>query len=273
MSERDSETFERFARRFAGIEADVKNPPPFGRARNSATNNLGPRRSISPAIVVLALAVAVVTLASLIAGGRITPPTPRPPAAAGSSSAPPLFTPSPALTQAALVPLDPTSPPQQLTGPCANYSTIVDRLITTIEQDARASSAVVVGTVVGIGKAQWNTPDGRPPQRPDVDASRVLRLLRIEVETVVKGTAPAVATIWIPGGMIGCDRFHMGGFPSVVDVGSRYVFFLSDIAPRLKLEGSMGVRKMWSVEGDLVATDVEGRVTLAVLIARASGSH
>lgn len=270
MNERDTEAFERFARHFARIEADVKNPPPFGRAQSSA--HLGPRRSMSPAIGLLALVVAVVTLAALIAGGRIAQPTSRLPAADGGPSAPPLLTPSLAPSDAALLPLDPTSPPEPLTGRCESYSTIFDRLITTIEQDARASPAVVVGTVTGIGHAQWNTPDGRPPQRPDIDASRVLRLLRVGVETVVKGSAPTVVRLWIPGGVIGCNRFGMGGFPSVVDVGSRYVFFLGDIPPRTKLDGSIGVQKMWSVEGGLVATDADGRVTLAALIARASGS-
>lgn len=270
MNERDPETFARFARRFAQIEAEVKDLPPFDGARRGATVRLRPsRHSISPAIAVLALVVAVAALAPLIAGGPIAPPTSSFPVVVGGSSAPPLSTPSPAPTEVALVPLDPASPPDELAGPCSSVVRIAYRAATTIEQDAARSSAVVIGTVTGVGKAQWNTPGGRAPNGPNVGPSLVMRLLRVDVETVVRGSTTTVITVWIPGGVIGCHGFYNYGFGDP-QVGSRYVFFLDGKMPRTTLEGVVGAWQMWSVEGDRVVTSFEGRVPLATLIERAA---
>ncbi len=133
--------------------------------------------------------------------------------------------------------------------------------------------AVVIGTVTGVGKAQWNTPGGRAPNGPNVGPSLVMRLLRVDVETVVMGSTPTVITVWIQGGVIGCRGFYVGGFGDP-QVGSRYVLFLDGSAPRTKLAGVVGAWQMWSVEGDRVVTNsFEGRVPLVTFIERAASSR
>jgi len=266
VNDSDSETFARLAERLSQIEVVVKDPPPRGPMRQAGVRMRATRAPILPSIAGLALIIVVAALAPLIVGGGIGPSRSSLPGVAGGSPA----VQSVAATDTVLVPLDPSSPPEELVGPCLSHSTVFDRAITTVEQDASASTAVVVGTVVGIGRAQWNTADGLAPERPSIEPSRVLRLLRVEVETIVKGTAPTVATTWIPGGVIGCHRFEMGGYPPV-EVGSRYVFFINASAPRTKLEGVLGVWQMWSVVGDRVNTAFEGRLPLATFIERASG--
>lgn len=168
----------------------------------------------------------------------------------------------------ALVPLDPSPPPERFTGPCGGHYEIYDRFATTIEQDVRWASTVLVGTVTGVGKAQWNTPDGDPPKRSNPRPP--LRLLRVEVETLIKGTTAGVTTLWITGGVIGCHSFGSSEIPVEVEVGSRFVFFLADArSARRGLESVPGVAQMWPVEGDQVRTRVEGVVPLLTFIERA----
>jgi hypothetical protein len=176
----------------------------------------------------------------------------------------------------ALVPLDPASPPVVPTGPCEIVQTIVDRMVTTIEQDAGSASAVVIGTVTGVGQAQWNSPGGIRPNEASthVGPSLALRLLRVNVETVVRGSESPVLTIWIAGGEIGCHGYR-GGVLGVErpEVGSRYAFFLQAAAPRTDLPGIDQAWQIWSINGDRVTTTFEGSVPLATFIERASVSR
>lgn len=270
MSQRDSETFARFARRFSAINAEIGDPP-LARWRAGGTPTRLRTRPVMTAIAVVAVVTALAVLSPWPTGRLGPTPTGSGPAVGGvaSSPSPP---PSSAPPTESEVPLDPRTPPEELAGPCLNHITVFDRMTTTVEQDAAISSSVVIGTITGIGKAQWNTTDGAPPsERHDIEPSRVMRLLRVKVETVVKGAAPAVATLSIPGGTIGCHRFDMGGFAEA-QIGGRYVFFLNGATPRHAIEGAISAWQTWSIEGNRVATSFEGSLPIDMFIKRASGS-
>jgi hypothetical protein len=383
MNEPD-ETFERFVRRFARIEVEVKDPPPFGvgRRRGAALGRRPGRRSFLLAGVVLATIVVITALAPLIGSLPSVVPTSSDPALVGGSNAParssipspwPTSTTvmvgewqascgavEPAVCQAvaalainnlarnrptgvltvesrpacpqvpewadgsrcwqvytpvstgtvcmvvakrstdhqyaqvagdvpgraslpgdtqgcppeeALVPLDPASPPVVPPGPCVTVVAIYDRMRTTIERDAGNATAVVIGTVTGVGQAQWNSPGGIRPNETSghIGPSLAMRLLRVNVETVVRGSASPVLTIWIAGGEIGCHGYR-GGVLGIErpEVGSRYAFFLRAAAPRTDLPGIDQAWQVWSISGDQVTTAFEGKVPLSTFIERAS---
>lgn len=269
MSEHDSETFARFARRFRAIDAEIGDPPPPSWHAGSTPSRLR-SRSVLPATAVVALVVALAVLSPIFAGRDGPPPTASGSAVGGVAPTSPAPPSSPIPTESSLVPLDPLTAPEELPGPCLNHTTVFDQARTTIEQDAARSSVIVIGTVTDIGKAQWNTTDGRAPQDPDIEASRVLRLLRLNVEDVVKGTAPSVVTLWVPGGQIGCHGFTMGGFADA-QVGRRYVFFLNETPPRKAISGASAAWQTWSIAGGTVVTSFDGNLPLDVFIKRASG--
>src|SRR2546425_1828645 len=89
MNEPD-ETFERFVRRFARIEAEVKDPPPFGieRRRGVALGRRPGGRSFLRVGAVLATIVIVAALAPLIASSPSALPTSKDPALVDGSNAP-----------------------------------------------------------------------------------------------------------------------------------------------------------------------------------------
>jgi len=271
MNDSDELVFERFARRLSGIEAEVKDPPPFGvERRPHAGGNIGLRvanLSIARLLTVLVLIVGIAVAAPILGGGPSTPP------ASTAAAVAPVVSPSQAPSDAALVPLDPATAPTDLPGRCQTVVTMDDRALTTIEQDAANSTAVVIGTVTGVGKAQWNTLLGDRPNGSSTGPSQVFRLVRVDVETVVKGSVPMVLTLWIPGGQIGCHGFW-GGIRGIgrPDVGSRYAFFLGSPASRTRraLSGVVPAWQIWSIDGDRVTTDSDGKVPLATFIERAS---
>lgn len=154
---------------------------------------------------------------------------------------------------------------------CLTTGTSVDYVPVSVEQMALASDAVVIGRVVGVGAPQWNTEDGGPPQtRPEQDASRVMRLIRIAVDTPLVGRTGDRITAWIPGGTIGCHEFRMDGFPDPIDAGASFAFFIDDVAPRTGLEGVVQAREMWAVTDGVVRTPIEGDIELGSFMQRAS---
>lgn len=279
MNEPDEQVFERFARRLAAIEAEVKDPPPFRVGRLARDGgNIGPRvanLSTARSLAVLVVIVGVAVAGPIVGGRPSTPPTSTPAAVVPGPSASPAVSPSQAPSDVGLIPLDPATAPSDLPGRCQTVVTMDDRALTTIEQDAANSTAVVIGTVTGVGKAQWNTPLGNPPNGDATGPSQVFRLVRVEVETVVKGSVPTVLTLWIPGGQIGCHGFW-GGIRGIgrPDVGSRYALFLGNAASRTRraLPGVVPAWQIWPIDGDRVTTEFEGRVPLATFIQRASAA-
>jgi hypothetical protein len=269
MNESDKLVFERFAHRLATIEVEVKDPPPFSSARQGGA--LLPRpdgSSIARVVAALAVVVAVIVVAPLIGGRPATSPTPGTAGDVAGLSTPPA-TSSPTPSAVALQQLDPAASPEELPGPCMGHNTVYDRMVTSIEQDASSANAIVIAKVVRIGGAQWNTQSGRPPGEHNLDAFHVMRRFEVSIETVVRGTAPRVAVLWIDGGVIGCQVFDG---PSSIEVGSRYVLFVTNAAPRTTFTGFGYAWRVWRIDGRSVSTEFDGDVPLATVIARASTS-
>jgi hypothetical protein len=217
-------------------------------------------------LAALAVVVAVVAVAPLIGGQPATPPKSSTAGGVAGLSTPPA-TSSPTLSALALQQLDPAASPEELPGPCLTRTTVYDRMVTSIEQDAASANAVVIARVVGIGGAQWNTESGRPPGEHNLDAFHVMQRFEVSVETVVRGTAPRVAVLWIDGGVIGCQVFQG---PSSVEVGSRYVLFVTGAAPRTTFDGFGYAWRVWPITGDRVSTEFDGELPLTTVIERAS---
>ncbi|MBA2381574.1 MAG: hypothetical protein H0V73_05625 [Chloroflexi bacterium] len=273
MTDRDDETFGRFAVRFARIEPFVADRP----------RDVARRRPIGPAFAAaLGVMVAVMVVGGIMLGGRLGFPAPvasRPAgdgSIAGSPDAsgvavkpPPASAPGPAsgpVEPVAIVPLDPAEPPEELPPPCLTRMTTYDRMVTTPAEDAANSQTVVVGRVTGVGAAQWNTPGGRAPvTRPErSEAADVIRLIRIEVEETIRGVPVApVITIWIPGGTIGCQRYLMGGFMDDIAIGDRYLVFVGDDSPRNGLVGVLQAWQLWPIDGPRVTTEFVPNLSLA----------
>jgi hypothetical protein len=267
MNEPDELVFERFARRLAAIEVEIKDPPPLSGARRGGAVQLRPgRSSIARVVAALAVVVAVIAVAPLIGGRPATSPTPSTAGGAVGLSTPPA-TSSPTPSAIAFQQLNPEASPEELPGPCLTRATVYDRMVTTIEQDAASANAVVIARVVAIGGAQWNTVSGRPPGELNLDAFHVMRRFEINVETVVRGTAPRVAVLWIDGGVIGCQVFDG---PGSVEVGSRYVLLVTNVAPRTTFDGLGYAWRVWPITGDLVSTEFDGDLPLSTVVERAS---
>ena len=242
----DDAVFDKFARRFRDVETIVKDPPPRHRALagSGGTGGSG-ATSVSAGMLGLAAIVVVAALAgpSIIQSTAVSQPT-----GAEDSSAT-----QPTASSASLdagIPLDPSFPAGELPGPCQRHVTITDALTTTIEDDARISDSVVVGSVIGLGHGQWNTIGGRVPADRHLTPDVVLRLVRVRVETVIKGAMPDVATFWLAGGVIGCHTFD-GGLLPPIDVGSRYVFLLDARNPSNGIT-ALEARRALPVVGDMV---------------------
>ena len=110
MNEHDSDTFARFARRFAAIEADVKDPSPLAVRRGTMFGLRRSPRSLSAVIAVVVLVAAVAAFGPLIADQMKTGP-PASSSAVGASSASPSSTRTPTPTQAPTVVPAPTVAP------------------------------------------------------------------------------------------------------------------------------------------------------------------
>jgi hypothetical protein len=268
MTDRDDDTFNQFAERFARIEPLVSDRP---------TTNARPRtvRRVAVAVATVALIVAAVGLGGVVLGGRLASSGPAASGAVAVKTIAPTIGPStaasppgqPSSDPVSLVPLDPAQPPRELPPPCLIHMTTTDQLITTPAQDATSSLTVLIGRVSDVGSAQWNTPDGQPPGKVDLDAGSVLRLVRIEVESTIRGVAvPSVITVWILGGTIGCQQYLIGGFPRDVAIGDRYVVFLRSGLPRTGLTRVFQAWQLWSIRGDSVATESTPNVRLEELL-------
>lgn len=193
---------------------------------------------------------------------------------------------SPSATSAAAIPaatagassrtssdLAPATPPEELPGPCLNHDTMVDRVSPTIETVGRASSTVVLGKVVEVGPGQWNTPTGAAPEEDDWDALHVMRLVRFEVETSVKGDAPADLVAWVQGGTIGCHVFRNEEMPAAIAVGQRFALFATVQSPSANVAiPALRANQLWRVDAkNEVMTPVQGAVPVSTFAAEARG--
>jgi hypothetical protein len=125
MDDRDRDAFERFARRFAGIEAEVGDPPPFAARRGVMAGTRRRPRGLAAAAGVVALVVLVAVLGPRLAS-QLTPA----PMASGLGAAASAWTPTPS----------PTMPP-----------TVTPGMTPTPDPFAGLGPAVFCGRI----KAEW----------------------------------------------------------------------------------------------------------------------
>lgn len=152
------------------------------------------------------------------------------------------------------VALDPGVAPADLPKEaCGRYTTTTDRVPPNLAALATNSAALVEGTIVDVGKAQWNTPDGRPPVRPDIEASRVIRLVRLSVKSTLSGSL-ASAVIAVPGGTVGCGTFETDVIPGDLAPGFEGLFFVGHDTPRTGMKETLVASEIWPV--------VDGRITM-----------
>ena len=268
MNERDRATFDAFASRFAAIEPTVAERPRT------------PRRTRSTASIPAAMGLLVVgaVLTAAVLSGRVdrrlpasTPlATVRPVAA---STSPTGSRPG----RVGLIPVDPARPPATLPPPCFSVTSIYDRAVTTPAEDALRSTSVVIGRVVDVGDAQWNTTDGEPPSPSRAAGpTDVVRLIRVDVEGQIRGaTVPKVSTVWIHGGTIGCTQFGISDASLRLDTGDRFVVLLNADPLRLRLTGGpfdpssgglLHAWQLWRISGARVTTEFERDLSLDVLL-------
>ena len=288
MNERDRATFERFARRFAGVKREITDGPvaaPSARAR-AAGQRRAIRLSVAPVIAVVVLTAVALALAPLLAGApqrSLGPSLPAvavsSPAAFSSSAAPSLSAssapsatrasnpPAPAMPCASLPPLDPASPPE-IHARLVPYGDL-DR--GPSRPDSRRSRLVRVGRGDcegdAIGAARWSTPDGHPPEHGGVSSNNLERFARIESENVARGEVLPIDTVSVHGGTIGCVTFL--GWVTPIEAGSTFAFFLH----KRGRDGACGTIDIWPVEGGMLVTPRDGTMPVATFLARATGSR
>ena len=167
----------------------------------------------------------------------------------------------PELVEGAASELDPSTPPAELLGDCDPHYGIIDRMPMTVEETAARSTSVVRGTVEAIGKAHWNTPDGKAPDPKLASGLDVMRLIRVTEITSLAGAAPSTIVAWVPGGTIGCIAFTIPDYD--IHVGQDYVFFLAANDPNPGLTGTPYASEAWPVVNGTVETPTEGKMTVA----------
>lgn len=222
---------------------------------------------IGSTVVVGAALVAVVVLVSgfrlpasvgAAPGGSIPPDVPHETRAPAESVAP---LPSAAVSdgEPPLSPLDPAEAPND---ECITVGSIVERAPMTLSSVVKFQRGAVLASVVDVGPAQWNTPDGRPPvDLTEITPSDVIRLVRLSVEDVWSGDAGATMTIAIPGGRIGCWDFWAEDVPARLERGQRFAVFVHGHPRRPDLGEAHALYTMWPVDGDgRVHTPADGPV-------------
>jgi hypothetical protein len=188
-------------------------------------------------------------------------------AACSAAAPPPSSAPSP--SAAGKVPPSGATPPAQTPAPsptCLDRSAEVDTIEPTVENLAGVIPTVVVGTFVGYGPGQWNTPAGDRPGPSSDLSTLIVRPARINVDQALRGDLAAAKVARVQGGQVGCNRETYSSAPLLV-TGQRYVFFLQD-DPEPSHKGSSAklVGWAWPVATDgTVVTPLEGTVGLSTI--------
>ena len=140
-----------------------------------------------------------------------------------------------------------------------------------------ASSIVAIGTVTDVGPAQWNTPDGATPaSEEDYDAGHVMRLVRLDLDQAIKGSAAGPLTVWVQGGKIGCSEFTTDLAPQTMAKGDQLALFLDTITPpQTGMKGVLHPIAIWPVTAKGIQSPGDGLVSMdrfAALAAAAPGN-
>jgi hypothetical protein len=193
-------------------------------------------------------------------GGTVAPdPSPTSPAASEPTAPePPVVVddgPGPPLTP--YVPADPPS------SECRTVMSVVDRAPMTLEGRFRVSDGAVLATVLEVGAAQWNTPDGQPPAEvDDLAPSAVMRLVRLSADHVWSGNIDPTFTASVAGGTIGCWTFVSDEAPEVVP-GRQFALFFLGSPDRAGLDQVHATLTLWPVDREgRIVTPEDGRLTV-----------
>jgi hypothetical protein len=156
---------------------------------------------------------------------------------------------------AVTVGLAPAVPAVEPAGECLTYATTYDRAPETVAGLASVATRVVAATVEEVGPARWKTADEKPPsERQNLTGDADMRLVRFSIKQDLGGGGANGAVVgWIPGGVIGCHKFMVGGYPLDITPGQQFTLFLDDRqAPTRALGGVSQVMEMWPIVGNTV---------------------
>ena len=166
-------------------------------------------------------------------------------------------------------PTTPVPATQLPTPACYELTEVGDGPPRTIDLITQVSDSVLLGEVLAIERAIFNTSDGR---RPDHNRPRgpgyepgVLTPLNVQVESQIAGDEqPSSVRVVIEGGEADCIVHRVDGTPRLEE-GARYVFFLqpSKDAEGIRHPELPRVVAAWPVGVDgVVRTEEDGRLTL-----------
>jgi hypothetical protein len=221
---------------------------------------------LAATVVAGTLLVAVVALAG---GFRLHPPPGAAPSAPNESAA---RVPTVAVVDAAEPPQTPDAPAEPPNAECMTVVSSVDRVPMTLEGRLKTQDGAVLATVLDVGPAQWNTPDGEPPADiHDVTASDVIRLVRLSADQVWSGDIADTFTTSVVGGRIGCWNFVSDEVPEVL-LGKQFAIFFLGSPNRAGLEGVRSTVTLWPVDEEgRIVTPEDGRLTAAEFTQRVDG--
>lgn len=244
------------------------------------------RSPVTVAIVALALAGVVALLvlsrpSAPLTGSTVTPPAniPTVESSAGASATPPASqtpredptdSPSPSAPASAAVSTRLPSPSPQPSAPCGDHLIIYDGPEPTITNQVR-SPEIFVAEVVGVADAAL-VPIGEHEPGEGVGAIRsdAYRRLTLDVRDVAKGPGgpPAIRSIMVPGGTVGCAHFMVAGMPDLT-VGRLYAFFVEARSVTLPGGPSAPVAfTFWPIsDAGKVETPLDGKLTIDAFVA------
>jgi hypothetical protein len=146
---------------------------------------------------------------------------------------------------------------------CTGTASADDRLEPTTENALTVSSGAVTGTVATVEGPFWNTPDGSAAPADALSPFSVYRTVTISVDKAMKGDIGSKFTFRVPGGKVGCAVFAPEGIPLEIAKGDAYLFFTQDLPATDAKGGAVPtVTDMWPVSSGVVATPVDGKVSI-----------
>lgn len=166
----------------------------------------------------------------------------------------------------ASVALDPEAPTKGPGPPCSTHHVFVDSMVADLEFLARTSDAIVVGTVTAVGRGRWSGEGGVPPEDPNF-TNRVVTLYRVEVDRVVRGSAPSELIAFVSGGQAGCHTYSWSDV-TIPEAGRRYAIFLNAQDRIAGVEGVYSTYELGEVVDNAVTLRDIGSVALDDFVVR-----
>jgi len=211
----------------------------------------------------------IVAAVALAAGFRLPTSAGAGPAGSAAPNLPPQSHPAeesaapvPSFADAAAQPLSPDAPAEPPSSECKTVMSSFDRVPMTLEGRVRIQDGAALVTVLDVGAAQWNTPDGTQPGEHPAP-SDVIRLMRLSADHVWSGDADGTFTASVVGGTIGCWTFASDEVPEVVP-GKQFAAFFLGSPHRAGLEEVRATLTLWPVdEENRIVTPEDGRLTVA----------